>query len=86
MQGWSKVDCVTLWLPDSNWNIKVSPIWASTELGEKTGSVSARIWRVSANVFKLRWIPTVYVAAADKLEDVKLGAAVVDADGTILST
>lgn len=32
--GWSKVDCVTVWLPAANWNCTMSPTAALTLLGE----------------------------------------------------
>jgi hypothetical protein len=32
--GWSKVDCVTVWLPAWNWNWICSPGWAVSLSGE----------------------------------------------------
>jgi hypothetical protein len=31
VQGWSNVDCVTVWLPATNWNCTISP-WLALRL------------------------------------------------------
>ena len=33
-QGWSKVDWVTVWLPEANWNCTISPTLTRMLLGE----------------------------------------------------
>lgn len=41
-QGCSNVDSVTVWLPEVNWKVIVSPSFAVTELGVKAGFWPAR--------------------------------------------